>query len=227
MKTEEKTDVQPSENAEEKITPEIDETQTVEGDDAPAGEEADDAKQQADQFYADQLKSLEDDNKRLQEEAEERERQIEIKDRAIQALKKPVVAKKPVSQDDREALKQELLGEVEAKWARKEAERYIQTVTSDTTEREVFLRHYEKLPSKTGDVQKDVLGAIASANAPRILDLLGRGRVEEDSEDRSISAMRGEGVRSPTTRTKTAFEKEVEKMLPKEARKYIKAHIPR
>ena len=228
METEEKTAELEAEKQVGEENPETPVTPTDENAEADAQAEAETSEnQEGENFYEQQLKFLEEENKRLQEEAAERERQIEIKDRAIRALKKPHPVREPASPDDRETLKQELLGEVEAKWQRKEAQRFIETVTADKTERDVFLRHYEKLPSKTGDIEKDVFGAIASANAPRILDLLGRGRAEDESDDRSISSMRGEGVRPPATRIKTAFEKEVEKMIPKEARKYLKNHIPR
>ena len=119
-----------------------------------------------------------------------------------------------------------MLSEVESKLARTEAKRFIENVTEDKTEREVFLRHYEK-SSKTDDVQKDVLSAIASANAPRILELLGRDRAEEANEDRAISSMGGEGARSPRPQVKSTLRKEVEKLLPKEAHKFINNHVPR
>ena len=189
----------------------------------PEGDGGDIEKEEGDAFYKEQLTALEEENERLKEEATERDRQIAIKDRALQASKKPRDVPKI---EDRDALKQELLSEVRSEFSRTEARRFIETVTEDKTEREVFLRHYEKSP-KTGDIQKDVLGAIATANAPRILELLGRSKAEEADEDRSISAMGGEGVRSPRVQTKSALRKEVEKLLPKEAHKFIQNHVPR
>lgn len=208
---------------EETPTLESDEPTTVEGEPAdPEGGEPGDENPTGDSFYQEQLKAMEEENNRLKEEAAEREKQIEIKNRAIQAMKKKPEAKST----DHDSLKQELLAEMRAEISRKEAQQFIETVTGDKAEREVFLRHYEKFP-KSGNVQNDVLGAIATANAPRILELLGRNRTDEANEDRVISSMSGGGVRSAQPRAKTALRKEVEKLLPPEAKKYLDKHVPR
>lgn len=218
------------------VTPNTDEVkETLENQEDPTGEDVvidpqdDDGdaeqKNKGDSFYEEQLKALEDENKRLKEEAEERQKQLEIKNRAIKALKRD----KPESpkSDDRDSLKQEVLHEVKTEIRREKAQEFISTIAKDKTERDLFLHHYEKSVDKSDDVKNDVLRAIANANAPRILELLGRDRAEEDQEDRSISTMRGEGVRSPTARVKTALEKAAEEMIPKEARKYLKSNLTR
>lgn len=212
-------DVTPNTDEGTETLPENQETQT----DEVVAEGDEDVVKKEESFYEKQLREMEEKINQLNEEAEKREKDIKIKNRAIDILKKKSDIKEPKI-DDRDALKdslrQELLSEVKSELSREKATQFIKTVTSDPTEQKVFLKHYES-SSKTGDVEKDVLSAIAMANAPRILELLGRDRAEEANEDRSISAMSGAGVRSELPRGKTALRREIEKLLPKEMHKHI------
>lgn len=199
--------------------------------DASTAVDGDDVKQE-DSFFKEELERLKENEriaaeraKELEDAVAEKERIIEIKNRALQAEKKK--APRDVSFD---TLKEELKAELRAEQAERDAMHKIQSLASDKTEQEVIMRHYKNTIKLTGDPEADALTAFAVANARRLPALLGRQSTGDidDMDDHSVRSMGGmaRGVQ-PSSRPKTALEREVEKIVPKEAQKFVKRNLPR
>lgn len=200
----EKTDVQPSETADEtetQLKDENQESQTVEN----TEEGGDDVKQEGD-YYENELKRLkgiEDEKKKLEEDLAEKQRQLEIKNRALQAEKK----KKPET-TDRDSLKNEILTEM-----RVEAE--VNRVAANKNERELLMHHYQNSIVRTGNVSDDIKRALAVANANRLAELLNKQAEEDAADDVSAASMASNGYGAPqgSSKMKSATRKEAEAIL--------------
>lgn len=200
----EKTDVQPSETAEEIETPSKDvneESQTVEGTEDTSSEGENDEKQEGD-YYEVEAKRLKDELDQKDKDLAEKNRQIQIKERALQAEKK-----KKSEPTDRDSLKKEILNEM-----RFETE--LGKTSGSQAERDVIKHHYENSIVRTGNVSEDIKRALAIANANRMGELLGRQAAEDAADDASASSMLSTGYGSPQgIKAKSAARKEAEAIL--------------
>lgn len=196
-----------------------DESQTVEAAEDSSSESGDDVKEKGESYYEEQLKRIQDEKDKLEAEAKERERQIELKDRAIEAQKKKLKSAQ-TGNIDVSSLKAEILSDMKL-------EATIEANAANEAEAKLIKHHLEHSIVRTGDQKLDVLNAKALANAARLNDILARGSVEEEADERSISSMSGGHVRGTQgSGPKSAVRREAEKLLPKEMRKYLDPHVP-
>lgn len=200
----------------EKETPETEVDQTVESVEAdPDGGDENDVKEPED-FYAQEAK-------RLEAELAEKKRQLELKDRALQAEKKKRKVESSTVVDE-----DALIARLESRQAEKEAKKMIDTLLPDANARKVVEHAYDNFIVKSGNAEDDIHAAIAYANRKRVVELLRAEKEEAVEEDRAISSMAGVATR-PTRSTlpKSQLRREVEKLIPKDARKHLDKYIPR
>lgn len=167
-------------------------------------------------FYAQEAK-------RLESELAEKKRQLELKDRALQAEKKKrKVESSGVVDEDA------LIARLESRQAEKEAKKMIDTLLPDANARKVVEHAYDNFIVKSGNAEDDIHAAIAYANRKRVVELLRAEKEDEVEEDRAISSMAGVATRpSRSTLPKSVLRREVEKLIPKDAKKHLDKYIPR
>jgi len=234
--SEENTDVQESENPEEKETLETDEPQTDEGADASINseDESENIAKQEEDIYAEELKKLKDKESEQDDILKEKDRQLKIKDRAIQAEKKKRKELESRTDDESDPVvwKDELRAELDRRDQMREVKEQLKGLTASKSEFDLALHHYEKTIRQSGNSEEDAVLAVAIANAKRFPELLQRFREESELEDTSAASMLGGGStpQSGGLRAKSAVRKEAEKILKAvrpEAIKKLDKYIPR
>jgi hypothetical protein len=214
------TVVQDTINPAENDTPENDGQETVEDPPEDASAEGETTGNEEPDYYEAQLRDLQEENERLKEEAEERKRQIAVKDRAILAQRSKLRQAAQPSSVDAEKLKADIKRDLQVDAA-------ISAIAKSEAEAKLIRHHYETSIVKKGDVGKDIDAALAVANAPRIKEILDASSLRDAADDRSLSSLRGEGVRGYAPSARSAFRTEVEKLVPKEARRHLDKYVPR
>jgi len=178
-----------------------------------------------DSYYKEQYAELQKKHDEVEERLKEKDRQIALKDKALKKKIQPPTATKS---DDLSETEQKLLARLERNQVEREAKNRIQSMAGSEAEKELILHHYSSSIVRTGDLGTDIKRALAVANGDRINELLDRETAEDAQNDAQISSMRGEYALSPKrSKMKSAFRKEVEKLVPKEARKHLDKHVPR
>lgn len=202
-----------------------DDGQTDEDVDAVDSSENEDVeKQEGDQFYADELKriqELEREKAALDQQLQEKQRQLDIKDRALRKR-----AEKPSEAKFDPQSKEELFQEWERRQTEKEAEREIKRLVPDTAAQKLVLHHYKNSIVRSGDVQDDIAAAFAVTNRKRVTEVLNREREQDEQDDVVASSMMSQGTapsrgRMPPSRLRS----QIESLVPKDAHKLIDKHM--
>lgn len=202
-----------------------DDTQTDEGVDAnDSGKNEDVEKQEGDQYYANELKRIEElerEKADFEEQLKEKQRQIEIKDRALQKIK----TRRDETKVD-STTKEELFREWEERQAEKEALAEIKRMAPDAAAQKLVMHHYKNSIVRTGDVQDDISAAFAVANRKRVNELMNRERQQDEHDDLVASSMSSQGTAPSRGRMPPSkLRQQIESMVPKEARGLVGKHM--
>lgn len=139
-----------------------------------------------DRIEAERLALEERHEAELKAKDEERQRLMRIKDEAI-------TKEKNKTRDVKDEWKNELRDELRREREMEKAQERINASTDDPAARKVILHHYQNTIRTTGNVEEDILAAIAVANRHRVSSILNVESSEDMADRKSISSMGGDG----------------------------------
>lgn len=186
---------QTTENTEEKETLETTDNQTdeVTQEQQPEGE---DVEKKEDSPYAKQLEEL-------QAELKKKEEIIDHKNRAIETMKGKVKEKTPEKQEEpsEDELADKLYARFEEKQRAKDFQAKVNAISSDQSERDVIMHHYNNSIVKSGDVEVDLKRAIAMADADSVWEQR-RNRAMEERQEDFLTSFAGSSLRGESPKSK-------------------------
>lgn len=147
--------------------------------------------------YAKQLEEFRKKEEALKAELKVKEDLLTNKNRAIESLKK-----KTQDVPDEDALADRLLRKMDERNVERDIQSKIASLTSDSAEREVILRHYQSSIVRTGNVEEDLKNAIALANRDVVWEQRRNRALEERRED-FITSFAGTSLRGDTGSSRT------------------------
>jgi len=147
--------------------------------------------------YAAQLKEYEDREAKLKEELEGKDEIIEKKENTIQALKK---AKKEAPVIDESELEKRILARFREENQAGDLQSKVAKITSDPTEQKLILKIRETRVVKTGDIEQELLDAVAIANRDVVITQKRNQAIEEKRED-FMTSFKTPAIRGATVNT--------------------------
>lgn len=191
--SDEKTAELEAENQAQTETGETTDAQTDEGGDAadvdkPA--EGGDSAEEENPYKA-ELDDIQRRNAELEDALKKKEEIIEHKNRAIESTKKK-------SKDfDVDSLKESIKSELRSELLEQEIQKKINVISSDRSERDLIQHHYQNSIRKTGNVEEDLMNAVALANRKTVWN----ERITRASEERNeefLTSVRPSDARGAT-----------------------------
>lgn len=177
--------------AENKAEETVDTTKTETDEGGKGQQPSEDVDKQERSEYAKQLEELQKREQELKDKLQKKDEIIEHKNRAIETMKKKSDAA-PVQNEDE--LADKLLKKLEEKQAEKTIEARVKALTSDATEQEVILRHFRQSINRTGDVETDLMNAVALTDREKVWQQRQNRALEERRED-FLSTFAGSSLR--------------------------------